>query len=101
MYITFIGNVLKIDHKLFSSLIKDDGRKKMKMNKNAKHVTPTKLAKCLNMYTIRLIIRPTYYDSDEKKFKPKPEILFCSNRFEPGKLLFIIICVSSYRRYSS
>jgi len=61
------------------------------MNKNAQHVTPTKLAKLLKIYAPYLILRRTHWDPDQKKFVPEPEILFCSNVFTPGKLLFIIM----------
>jgi hypothetical protein len=91
VYITFIGTVLKIDHELYSSLKKNDSKKKKKMNKNAQHVTPTKLAKLLKIYAPYLILRRTHWDRVEKKFVSEPEILFCSNVFTPGKLLFIIM----------
>jgi len=99
--ITFIGTVLKIDHELFSSLGKDGNTEKKKMNKNAQHVTPTKLAKRLQIYTAYLVLRRTHWHPNEKRFVPEREILFCSNAFTPGKLRFIIMHMSSYRRYFS
>ncbi|CAF0990910.1 unnamed protein product [Rotaria sordida] len=73
--------IIKVDHKLLLSWGIYD--KKKKMNKNAKHVTPTKLAKYLKLYTAYLIIRRTHWHADEKRFVPEQDILFCSNAFTP------------------
>ncbi len=83
--------MVKIDCELFSSFGKDNSKEKKKMNKNAQHVTPTKLAKLLKIYAPYLILRRTHLDPNEKEFVPESEILFCSNVFTPGKLLLIIM----------
>ncbi len=93
--------MLKIDHKLFSSLAKDDSEKKKKMNKNAQHMTPSKLAKRFKIYSAYLILRRTHWDPDGKRFVPEPKILFCSNALTPDKLRFIIMHMLSCSRYFS
>jgi len=90
--IIVLGTILEIDHELFSTLGDNVGKKDSKINRNAKQVTPNKLAKCLKMYTPYLLLRRTHWNPDEKRFVPEPEILFCSNAFTPGKSLFAIMC---------
>ncbi|CAF0941730.1 unnamed protein product [Rotaria sordida] len=75
------GTVVNIDHKLLSSW--GINEKEKKMNKNAKPVTPNKLAKLLNSYTAHIVFRRTHWDPVEKQFVSEPEILFCSNAFTP------------------
>ncbi|CAF3900354.1 unnamed protein product, partial [Rotaria sordida] len=75
------GTVVNIDHKLLS--LWGINEKEKKMNKNAKPVTPNKLAKLLNSYTAHIVFRRTHWDPVEKQFVSEPEILFCSNAFTP------------------
>ncbi|CAF1266368.1 unnamed protein product [Rotaria magnacalcarata] len=75
------GIMDKIDHEILLSWgVKEN---KTKMNRNDKNVTPHKLAKCLKVHTLYIMIRRTRFDPVENKFVPEPEILFCSNAFTP------------------
>ncbi|CAF3408809.1 unnamed protein product [Rotaria socialis] len=64
----------------FSSLWEKNGKLK---TKKTKPITPTKLAKRVELYTAYIMIRRTRFDPVENKFVPEPEILFCSNAFTP------------------
>ncbi|CAF4741863.1 unnamed protein product [Rotaria sp. Silwood1] len=75
------GTIVKVDHEQLSSW--GINQQRNSMNRNAKHVTPTKLAKHLKIYTAYLVFRRINWDPDEKQYVPEQEILFCSNAFTP------------------
>ncbi|CAF2648750.1 unnamed protein product [Rotaria sp. Silwood2] len=75
------GTMIKVDDAFLSSL--GIHEKKNKMNKNTKHVTPSKLVELLKVHTIHIILRRTHWDPKKNEFVPEPTILFCSNAFTP------------------
>ena len=100
---TSIGEVVKIDHKhsWYSSSQRNENEAKKKPDSNYKHVTITKLNKRFSIYTAYLIFRRTHWDSVKQQFVPEPQILFCSNRFTPGKSEIIIVYMLFFMRCSS
>lgn len=62
-----------------------------KWNKDSDNVTPTKLASELKVYTAYLVFCRIHWDSATNEFMREANILFCSNAFEPGKLLTNIL----------
>lgn len=71
------------------STFEKNQRREGKKQKRTKHVGPTILGKYFDIHTIYLILRRAHWDSNEKKFIPEKQILFCSNPLKPCKLQFI------------
>ncbi|CAF3282143.1 unnamed protein product [Rotaria sp. Silwood2] len=73
------GTMVEVNHQFLSSL----GINMNKKNRNTEIITPTKLAKYLNVYTGYLIVRRKHWDPDKNSFVLESGNLFCSNGFRP------------------